>query len=330
MYKFILLHYPSVIFMEDVLAESFVNQKGLSLERLRILRDVARAGGIRAAVGDDPVRQSLASRQLKELSESMGIRLTQRTGQRLGLTTAGKALADIVQNFFAEVEHLSTQQRGQPLQVSLGIGDSVFQWYLLPRLPDIHTACPGTFLVPHSMETAEIVRRVAGGQLDIGVIRTSAVDGLNIHKRPVGTIGYRVFAPRKLLPSAKHGAVAEKALWKLPFGTLSGGGEYVRAVDSLLSEHGASPALRCSSLLQVFGAVQSGQYAAVLPEGARAGFAPDHAVEFNFAGLIPTNRAMSIIWRGSLLRPGAGYSAIVEELALHLSEQIAQGRTLAT
>lgn len=311
------------------MAESIVNQKGLSLERLRTLRDVARAGGIRAAFGDDPVRQSLASRQLKELSECMGARLTHRVGQRLGLTTAGTALANIVQDFFAELERFGTRQRDQPLQVSLGIGDSVFQWYLLPRLPDLQAACPGMFVVPHSMETAEIVRRVSGGQLDLGVVRASAVEGRDIRKRPLGTIGYRVFAPRSFLPTAKTAAV-EKALWKLPFATLTGGGEYVRAVDALLSGHGASPALRCSSLLQVFGAVQSGQYAAVLPEGARAGFAPNHAVEFNFSGLAPANRAMMLIWRPSLLRSGAGYDKLLDKLANLLTEQIAAQPTLRT
>lgn len=303
------------------MAESFVNQKGLSLERLRTLRDVARAGGIRAAFGDDPVRQSLASRQLKELSECMGARLTQRVGQRLGLTDAGQALANIVQGFFAELERFGARQRDQPLQVSLGIGDSIFQWYLLPRLPELQAACPGMFVVPHSMETAEIVRRVSGGQLDLGVVRASAVDGHDIRKRPLGTIAYRVFAPRRLLPSARTVA-AVKALWKLPFGTLTGGGEYVRAVDALLSAHDARPALRCSSLLQVFGAVQSGQYAAVLPEGARSGFEPHHTVEFNFSGLAPANRAMTLIWRPSLLRFGAGHDTLLEKLADLLAEQM--------
>lgn len=307
------------------MAESSANQKGLSLERLRTLRDVARAGGIRAAVGDDPVRQSLASRQLKELSECMGVRLTQRVGQRLGLTAAGKTLADIVQGFFLELERFDARQRGQPLQVSLGIGDSVFQWYLLPRLPDLHAACPGMYVVPHSMETVEIVRRVVAGQLDLGVVRASAADGHDLRKRSLGAIGYRVFAPRQLLPSAKQGAAAEKALWTLPFGSLTGSGEYVRSVDALLSEHGIRPALRCSSLLQVFGAVQAGQYAAALPEGARAGFASDHAVEFNFTGLAAANRAMVLIWRPSLLRSEAGHGAIKETLADILSEQITRG-----
>ncbi len=310
------------------MAESFANQKGLSLERLRTLRDVARAGGIRAAVGDDPVRQSLASRQLKELSECVGVRLTQRVGQRLGLTTAGKALADIAQGFFAELERFVVRQQGQPLQVSLGIGDSVFQWYLLPRLPELQVVCPEVSVIPHSMETAEIVRRVASGQLDLGVVRASAVDGHDIRKRALGTIEFRVFAPRQLLHSAKRGAAIEQALWLLPFGTLTGSGEYVRAVNALLSEHGVSPALRCSSLSQVFGAVQSGQYAAVLPEGARSGFVAEHAVEYNLAGLAAVSRAMVLIWRPSLLRSDAAYCSLTEKLAETLSEQIGRGRSL--
>ena len=66
--------------------EALFARSGLSLERLRSLIQVADAGGISRAVGDDPARQSLVSRQLKELEEFFEVELTRRDGKRLALT----------------------------------------------------------------------------------------------------------------------------------------------------------------------------------------------------------------------------------------------------
>ena len=77
--------------------------KGLSLERLRLLCDVARMGGIRAAVGDDPARQSLASRQLKELSEYANTELTKRVGRGIEVTQDGTELVNIGNEFFSKM-----------------------------------------------------------------------------------------------------------------------------------------------------------------------------------------------------------------------------------
>ena len=87
--------------------EIVFENKGFSLERLRLLCNVARMGGIRAAVGDDPVRQSLASRQLKELSEYANVELTKRIGRGIdeslrradsvaeGIGDASERIADV-------------------------------------------------------------------------------------------------------------------------------------------------------------------------------------------------------------------------------------------
>lgn len=49
--------------------EHLFSERGLSLDRLKTLIEVARAGSIAAAARGDSARQSLYSRQIKELEE---------------------------------------------------------------------------------------------------------------------------------------------------------------------------------------------------------------------------------------------------------------------
>lgn len=124
------------------MGEPYVLKKGLSLDRLKVLRDVAAAGSIRNAVGDDLVRQSLASRQLKELDACFGTRLTMRKGRTMSVTPEGQELARIVEDFFVMLTRYEDALRDQVSPMTLGIGDSYFQWYLLPCLPAIQRTHP--------------------------------------------------------------------------------------------------------------------------------------------------------------------------------------------
>ncbi len=68
-------------------------ERGLSLDRLKTLIEVGAAGSIAAAAHGDSARQSLYSRQIKELEEFFGVELTCRRGKVLTLTEAGRELA---------------------------------------------------------------------------------------------------------------------------------------------------------------------------------------------------------------------------------------------
>ncbi len=58
--------------------EQLFAKRGLSLDRLRVLCEVADAGGIARAARNDPTRQSQFSRQLKELEDFFEVELTRR------------------------------------------------------------------------------------------------------------------------------------------------------------------------------------------------------------------------------------------------------------
>lgn len=274
--------------------------KGLSLDRLKTLRDVARAGGIKAAVGDDPVRQSLASRQMKELGECFGVSLTRREGQGLALTPHGSELANLVDVFLNEIERFGRRSQSQPINVSIGVGDSVFQWYLLPHMPQIKETAPKTLLIPHSLPTEEIVERVSDGRLEMGIVRSSASKGRKLVSKTLVKVKYSLFVPKPMMPAdLSH---KPKDVWKLPFASLTGGGEYARILGAILSQNENSASLHCTSLLQVFGAVLAGQYAAVLPTSAESWLPATAYVQIQRPELNAFERPLSLIWRQALIK----------------------------
>ena len=66
--------------------EIIFRKKGLSLDRLQTLVQIAEAGGVTKAAQGDPVRQSLYSRQLKDLSKFFDAELAKKEGRSLKLT----------------------------------------------------------------------------------------------------------------------------------------------------------------------------------------------------------------------------------------------------
>ena len=69
--------------------EHLFAERGLSLDRLKTLIEVAKAGEHCRCRPGDSARQSLYSRQIKELREFFGVELASRRGKVLALTGAG-------------------------------------------------------------------------------------------------------------------------------------------------------------------------------------------------------------------------------------------------
>src|SRR5205814_8625566 len=114
--------------------ENLFTQSGLSLERLKTFREIVAAGGITAAAGDDSNRQSQYSRQLKELEKYFGVELLKRGRGSAELTDAGQRLYEIVGQMLSAVDEFRLTCSGQPIELTIGAGESLIQWLLLPRL----------------------------------------------------------------------------------------------------------------------------------------------------------------------------------------------------
>ena len=278
--------------------ELIFQKKGLSLERLHLLCEVAHNGGIRAAVGDDPARQSLASRQLKELADYVGVELCRRNGRSLEMTEAGRALAAIGGEFLKKMESFLLSARNLPIRFRLGVGDSVFQWYILPRMKEFQANFPRVQLQSFSSSNREIIRKVESNTLDAGIVRRSAVRQTGLSVSNIGEITYRLFVPLSQIGSSyQQKGSGLPPISTIPLCTLTGNGEYTRAMDIFLTAYNVSPALSCSSMTQMYAAVESGQYAAVLPAQARCSLAEDRTACYTLPELATFSRQIALIYR---------------------------------
>ena len=276
--------------------DDILKNKGLSLERLHLFCEVVRAGGIKLAIGDDPTRQSLASRQLKELSEYVGAKLYVKNGRSLEITEAGHALSRIGNHFFQELEAFLQTTRGLPGKFSLGVGDSIFQWHILPKMKQFENQFPTIHLMSYSYTTSEIIQKVVNHTLDAGLVRRDALPQTNLTCETIGEIKYQLFIPVNFIQDAnKPGRTPP--INNIPFCTLTGDGEYTKALTLFLSAFNGFSTLNCSSMTQMFTAVQSGLYAAVLPENAKIGLPPTIAKAYTLPELTPFTREIALIYQ---------------------------------
>ena len=110
--------------------EKLFAEGGLSLDRLRALVEVAASDGIARAAPDDPVRQSQYSRQIRELEDFFRVKLLERVGKGVQLTSNGKELARISRFF---LRGLANFQRGSLAELqtfSIGASATILQQFL--------------------------------------------------------------------------------------------------------------------------------------------------------------------------------------------------------
>src|SRR5213083_1836099 len=108
-----------------------LTQGGLSLDRLQSFCLVAEAGGVTKAAKGDPARQSLFSRQIKELEEFFGTELVRRKGRGIALTVAGQRLHLLAREQLLALSDFKKDSLGKPVELSLASGDSLIQWVLM-------------------------------------------------------------------------------------------------------------------------------------------------------------------------------------------------------
>ena len=103
--------------------ESLFSERGLSLDRLKVLIEVRDAGSIAQAAPGDSVRQSQYSRQLRELSEFFGCEVAQRRGKTLKLTAPGERLAELAREHLRSLEDFRLECRQQRVVFTIGAGE---------------------------------------------------------------------------------------------------------------------------------------------------------------------------------------------------------------
>lgn len=280
--------------------EDLLSRRGISLDRLNAFLKVASAGGIARAVGSDPVRQSQFSRQIKELEAFFGAALFLRHGKSLRLTEQGQQLASVVRGSLGALRDFGRTCADQPVEFTIGAGDSLIHWLAMPRLGALRREFPNVKLCLRNLRSEDIARGLHDGRLDFGLVRRDAVSR-PLANTQLGSLDYALFVPRALLPGGRKRDFAW-ALGNLPVATLAHDGQFDRRLRALAAKLPSAPrfALDCDGFPHAAAALASGHYAAILPRLA-APHLPQPVAVIEAPALNQPRRVVSLAWSPRLI-----------------------------
>ena len=224
---------------------------------------------------------------------------------KYALTAAGKALHELVRSQFAGLEELRMTCNSQPVEISLGAGESLLQWLVLPRLARVREKLPAVVWVLQNLQTEEIIAQLADGRTDLGIVRRDAVPK-SLRSVPLGKLEFALFVPIGFL-DASSALDRRNLIGRLPFAVLEGHSQLNEALAELARKAGAAlnVQLRCSSLTQVAAAVETLGFAALLPTLAKPVLA-SAKVETRLAPSVKSmSRPLVLAWdpRHAAIRP---------------------------
>jgi DNA-binding transcriptional LysR family regulator len=245
---------------------------GLSLDRLRTFLRVVEAGNLTRAARGDQTKQSQFSRQIKELENFFGVALTRRVGRQIEITEEGHRLALVIRRHFRELDDFRETMAGRSVSVRFGTQGSIIDWLLVPRLGVIREALGNAMVELEQLRTLDVVRAVADGRLDFGIVREDALPAETKRWR-LGSVGYALFAANALW---KGSATVQDVIGKAPVADLLPGGQFTTRWQEWLTKEKLRPRAlaRVSSFTDLARVVQAGHAAAVLPEMAAVDLVP--------------------------------------------------------
>lgn len=303
--------------------DALFSRDGLSLDRLRSFLAVAEAGSISKAAPDSLSRQAQMSRQIGELEAFFGTELTMRRGKTLALSPAGERLAMLVRQQFEDLRDFHRDQHQQPKTFRIGAGASLLEWLVIPALKDIRQTLRGASLHLEVMRSRELVEAVREGSLDFAVVREDALSEEQRLKASLRltSLSFHLCAARHLVrTSTKHGLATPQDWSNLPWAILSGGGQLDAKVRGTLEAAcpTLTPAVECTSLLQVKELVIRGVCAGILPSLGMQGLAEAGVVFREFEPLKDYGRPLVLHWNERQMRRRGVGEAIIKETAKKL------------
>jgi DNA-binding transcriptional LysR family regulator len=283
--------------------EKLFEHSGLSMDRLRTLCEVVEAGGIAKAAPGDPARQSLFSRQIRELESFFGLELLRRRGKGIEITVAGAELATAARDHFSRLGDFLKASSSQPVEFHVAAGGSLLEWLVIPFLASQRDRLPKVSFRFSDMRSQEIVAALREHRVDFGILRSNAL-AHPIKQIAVRKMGYRIFAPNS------WAARIQKDLSSVPMAILSGGEFRVRMLGAA---QGAGMDLQeiysCQSFAQCAQFVKLGAAAAILPDIAIL----EDSFSFQPKWLTSYRRDIALAWHGRVVdfRPMAADVASV-------------------
>lgn len=175
-----------------------MNIERLSLDQLRVFRQVAEAGSFTAAAEGLNRAQSAVSYAVSTLEGQLGVELFDRSGYRPGLTRAGESLLKDARDVLDRADRLLARARGlgAGLEHELSIAlDVMFpQEMFVGLLREFQGRFPTVNVRIHTDILGAVPERLLDGNCQLGIICT-------LPRMPQGLTGYAM-PPISLIPVA--------------------------------------------------------------------------------------------------------------------------------
>lgn len=141
----------------------------LDLTALRSFATVAETGGVTRAAGYLHLTQSAVSMQIKRLEEALGMRLLERSGRGVVLTSDGEEVLSVARRMLALNDELLHRVRSeQPAQqVALGVPHDIVYPLIPEVLRQFSVAFPMVKIQLISSLTRDLKLRLGRGEMDM-------------------------------------------------------------------------------------------------------------------------------------------------------------------
>ena len=295
--------------------EHLFSERGLSLDRLKTLIEVARAGSIAAAARGDSARQSLYSRQIKELEEFFGVELTRRRGKVLVLTRSGWELVRRAHESLCLLDDFKSRSRNMPYRFTIGAGDSLHAWIAAPVLAEMQKRGLPWLFALQNLRNSDVPLKLQNMDVDFGIVRTSALAVEGLESRVIRSMDYALYVPGK--GTGGTSADFPRLMGMLPLATLAGGSGFYASLKRSCMEYGIDLRVQCETQSFPFAArmLKSGAFMAILPcmaeeELGKGFFKVTHPALDRLA------RSISLAWNPRLLRVRPSAGKVIEAFAV--------------
>lgn len=176
------------------------------LDDLSLFRHVAEAGSITGGARQANIALAAASTRIRGMEDRLGTTLLLRSRQGVVLTPAGHALLTHARTLLAQAERMRDEMGlfadGGGGQVRLLSNTNALTEFLPEALGRFLIACPGTTIDLQERLSDEIVRLVAQGAADLGIV----ADTVDMGSLP--TFPFR--ADRLVVVTSAHDPLAEQ------------------------------------------------------------------------------------------------------------------------
>lgn len=292
------------------------SKNGLSLERLATLVAVDEAGHIAAAAPDDQNKQAVISRQLSSLESFFQVELKNKAGKTIRLTPAGRELARTAREHLQALEGFQRDCRNQPMEVTIGAGESLLQWLVVPRFKALRDSMAGASIELRDLQNLAICQQLQDHVIDFGLLRSDLATRGSLVGKSLGNFGYSLFVPERLCPrTAKRSEVA--LLQELPLATQGGNTVFQNQLLELAAGENwkLNIQLLGESHPQVAQALSTGEVAVILPDVARLALSLDSIWVQRLTVLDCLRRTIFLAWHPHRLETRPSLAGIPKKLA---------------